>query len=265
MGFYDAWNAEAHIRLFDLWSRVPLFVLKDRYRRFNEVQLLNAVADGLTLPFTLLEVGCATGEFYRYFTVRYPKASYIGCDISEVAISRAQKKYRAARFLRTDTNLDAVADLKPDIVFCRDVILHQTAPFAFLQRLYDLAQHFLILRLRTRDVGTTESDPEKSCQFMYGAWVPYIVLNCGELVGEIIQFVPSPRRVHLSKHYMVLGGQHARFLPKECYYQRTGTAESALLIEKGDGSSTCAVHEEARPEDLHLRPMARVVAWLARR
>jgi len=264
MKFHDAWRSTAHVQLFDTWSRVPLFVLRDRYERFNEVRLLNTVVDGRNSQFSLLEVGCATGEFYRYLAARHPKASYIGCDISQGAIQRAQEKYPApGRFILTDENLSAIAGLKPDVVFCRDVILHQPAPFDFLRRLYGLTQSLLVLRLRTRDIGVTETDPEKSCQLNYGKWAPYIVLNCQELLKEIEQYSPRPCRVHLAKHYMVLGGQHSRFLPKECYFQETGTAESALLIEKGDGSPTCAVHEETRPENLQLGPMARMIAWLA--
>lgn len=261
MGFYDAWKSQEHVQLFDIWSRVPLFVLRDRYERFNEVRLLNAWADARQSPFSLLEIGCATGEFYRYFAARHPNASYVGCDISEVAIRRAQEKCPATgRFVHTDENLSAVAGLKPDVVFCRDVLLHQPDPFAFLQRLYGLTQHTLVLRLRTRDVGATELDPEKSCQRNYGAWAPYIVVNAQELLRTIQGFSPRPRRIHLAKHYMILGGQHARFLPKACYYPETGTAESALLIEKVDGNAPCAVTEEVCPENLRLGLIAGAVA-----
>jgi SAM-dependent methyltransferase len=266
IGYYDAWKAKGHVQLFDIWSRVPLFVLRDRFERFNEVLLLNTWLEGYDSSFSLLEIGCATGEFYRYFSARYPKAPYVGCDISEAAISRAQEKYPApGRFVHTDENLNSVGGLKPDVVFCRDVILHQPDPFAFLQKLYSLTQGLLVLRLRTRDVGATETDPEKSCQLNYGIWAPYIVLNCQELVSHIKHFAPPPCRIHLVKHYMVLGGQHARYIPKECYFPETGTAESALLIQKGDGATMCAVHEEAKPEDLQLGFVARVIAWLCRR
>jgi len=265
MGFYDAWKSEAHVQLFDIWSRAPLFVLRERYERFNEVKLLNASIDGHKQSFAMLEVGCATGEFYRYFASRHPKASYIGCDISGAAIKRAQEKYKAPdRFMQTDKELSGVAERKPDVVFCRDVILHQTDPFVFLRRLYDLAQRLLILRLRTRDVGVTEKDPEKSCQLNYGVWAPYIVINSMELLNTVKGFTPRPKVVRLTKHYMVLGGQHARYLPKDCYFKETGTAESALLIEKGPGAGDIEVVEETAPEDLRLGLTAGIVSWLSR-
>lgn len=266
MGFHDAWKAEGHVQLFDVWSRAPLSVLRDRFERCNEVKLLNAAVDEWTSVFSILEVGCATGEFYRYFRSRHSRASYVGCDISEAAIRRAQEKYPAhGRFVHTDEQLRAVSGLRPDVIFCRDVILHQPDPFAFLCRLYDLTQKFLILRLRTRDVGATEMDPEKSCQLNYGIWAPFIVLNCQELLKEIEQFSLRPGRIHLAKHYMVLGGQHARYLPKGCYLKETGTAESALLIEKGNGNSTCTVQEEAMPENLSLSLKSKILFKLFRR
>jgi len=266
MGFYDAWKSKDHVQLFDSWSRIPLCVLRDRYERCNEVRLLNAWLEGRSPNFFLLEVGCATGEFYRYFADRYRQATYVGCDISEAAIRRAQEKYASpGRFIHTDEKLVSVACLKPDVVFCRDVILHQPAPFDFLHRLYELAHQAVVLRLRTRDEGATETDPEKSCQLNYGVWAPYIVLNCKELVSCLQQFLPPPCCIRLAKHYTVLGGQHARFLPKDCYYPKTATAESALLIEKGTGNDACTVMEEAMPEHLQLGLLSRVLARLLRR
>ena len=121
------------------------------------------------------------------------------------------------------------------------------------------------MRIRTREVGETVRDPALSCQLNYGVWAPYIVVNSQELLKELAQFIPQPSLVRLVKHHMVLGGQHARYLPKECYFPETGTAESALLIQKGGGAATCLVHEEAKPENLQLGLVARVIAWLSRR
>jgi len=35
---------------------------------------------------------------------------------------------------------------------------------------------------------------------------------------------------------MQLGGYNSRYLPKECYYPQTNTAETAVLIEKANNS-----------------------------
>ena len=127
-----------------------------------------------------------------------------------------------------------------------------------------MARHSLVLRVRTRDVGTTELDPDKSCQLNYGVWAPYMVLNCRELVENVKQMQPHPKRVHIAKHYMVLGGQNSRYLPKDCYLAETGTAESGLLIEKGGESDRLDVLEEDRPERLRPGLLNRAIAWTAR-
>jgi hypothetical protein len=259
MGFLDAWSDPAHVRHFDLWSRVPLFVLRDRYERFNEVQLLNSVVDGRKSPFLLLEVGCATGEFFRYFRSRHPLAEYVGCDISDVAVSRAREKFGTqGTFIQTEAGLDEVRHIKPDVLFCRDVLLHQPQPYAFLRILYSFEAHHLILRLRTRDIGQTESDPAKSCQLNYGQWAPYMVLNSKELIGIAGNLSPRPSEIVLRKHYMVLGGQHARFLPKDCYFPETRTAESALMITRERCDFSTVVREYESKENLKLRTISRI-------
>ena len=261
---HAAWGREQHAVHFDALSHVPRFVLRRSYERFNEVRLLNAALDHAREPSLLLEVGCATGEFYRYLTLRHPRVTYVGCDISRPATERACQKYPEGRFILTDVDLKAVNHVDPDVIFCRDVAHHQPDPLAFIRKLYGMARSLLVMRIRTRDAGETVRDPALSCQLNYGVWAPYIVVNSQELLKELAQFIPQPSLVRLVKHYMVLGGQHARYLPKECYFPETGTAESALLIEKGEGSAPCTIKEEAVPENLQLGFVARVVSWLAR-
>lgn len=262
---YDAWGQQEHAIHFDALSRVPGFVLSQAYERFNEVQLLKEALARRPDPCRLLEVGCATGELYRYLRLRHPTIGYVGCDISRPALERARQKYQAnGRFIETDVDLRTVSNVKPDILFCRDVVHHQPDPLAFIRKLYDMTQSLLVLRIRTRDVGETVWDPAQSCQLNYDAWAPYIVMNSHALLKAIEEFSPRPKLVRLAKHYMILGGQHARYLPKECYIKETGTAESALLIEKGNGSGSCTITNEAMSENLQFGLVARVLSWLTR-
>src|SRR5438477_2821761 len=169
---YTSWNQEGHAVHFDGLRFIPTPLLARRWEGFNEVRMLGALLrrePGLTV----LEIGCATGEMYRYVSRRHRQATYIGADISEPAVARAREKFGAhARFIVTDPSLAALDGLVPDIVFCRDVLQHQTEPWAFLERLYRLAGRYLIMRIRTRDRGATEYDPERSCQYHAGSWVP---------------------------------------------------------------------------------------------
>lgn len=159
--------------------------------------------------------------------------------------------------------------IRADIVFCKDVVHHQTDPKKLLSALYEKANNYLILRVRTREVGPTVFDPSQSCQFLYGDWVPYIVFNSAELAELIRSYQPSPVRIALWRHPVVLGGAGGRYLPKELYDPQTGTAETAVLIEKRSGSSEAETQVEVitRPETRGLaRPLwLRSIVSLAKR
>ena len=247
---YESWDSQEHPGEFDNLRFVPTFALKRVYESFNEVQLLSETASNQVDGFSVLEVGCATGELYRYLSFRYPKVSYTGCDISEPAIERARTKFpNGAIFHIIDKELDAVSELQADIVFCRDVVHHQTDPFAFLEKLYRSCTKTMIIRTRTRDAGASVLDPELSCQYVYGTWVPFMVLNCDDIVSELTKMEPRPARIKLVKDYVVLGGSNQRYLPKGCYEESTGTAVTALLIERGEAEQLeCRVEQEVREE-----------------
>jgi SAM-dependent methyltransferase len=215
----------------------------------------------------LSDVGCAAGGFYRFFRRTGPALEYKGFDISEVAIERARSLYPKVAFRVFDGRLKSLPDVQADIVFCRDVVHHQENPRAFLSDLYDIARRYLILRVRTREVGTTVFDVDRSCQYTYGHWVPYIVFNTSELLELIRSFTPPPARITLLRHPVVLGGQTSRFLPKELYYPETGTAETAVLIGKGDGkgSSETTVTLNTCPEVHEPTGWAKWVRQTARR
>jgi SAM-dependent methyltransferase len=233
---YTSWNREGHAAHFDGLRFIPTPLLVRRWEGFNEVRMLGALLRREP-RLTVLEIGCATGEMYRYVSSRHRQATYIGADISEPAAARAREKFGArARFIVTDPSLAALDGLTPDVVFCRDVLQHQTEPWTFLERLYRLAGRYLIMRIRTRDRGATEYDPERSCQYHVGSWVPFIMLNVDELVETLAtRFRPTPSRIELVKAPIVLGGHQGRLVPKDCYETATGTAETAMLLAKGSG------------------------------
>lgn len=235
--WYADWQHQSHASHFDGRHGLDAKNLVRNYESLNDVRLLNERVDR-TRPLTLLEVGCATGEFSRYLRRRFPFVNYYGVDISEPAIGRAREKYPEARFFvaRPGARLaEALRELAvppaPEVVYAKDVLHHQTGPFEFLGDLVGVASETVVLRCRTRDVGQTELDPEKSCQYHYGGWMPYIVINLSELVGHVADSAPGAEIVVL-RHRMVLGGQYGRFLPKECYLRETGTAETALGVFK---------------------------------
>ncbi|KPL15752.1 hypothetical protein AMJ74_00815 [candidate division WOR_3 bacterium SM1_77] len=230
----EAWQEPIHADFFDARARHSLRLLRRAYENFNEFRLFVENKEYIRGRH-FVEIGCATGELYRYLCHYHPEFSYRGFDISRPAIERAIQKYPYGHFDVCEFDLSDViaANLNPAVVWARDVVLHQPDPFEYLSRLLPISNEVTILRLRTRDKGVTVRDAELSCQWHYNHWVPYMVLNVDEAIEIICQAVPVKRMI-IMKNYVQLGGWHNRFLPKECYYPETGTAETAVYIVRSE-------------------------------
>lgn len=230
---WKEWNTNDHAEAFDFWTATPTWRLRRQFESFNEFRILKE-AKGTLERRSLLDVGCATGELYRYVARYHLDLAYRGIDVSAPAIERAQRKYPQGQFFVVPPSLDDATAVgpPPGILWSRDVVHHQPDAFSFLRKILGLGQEVTILRLRTRDRGASVTDPAKSCQWQYGGWAPYIVLNVDDLTRAITSTTPV-RRIEYRKRYEVLGGQHGRHLPKECYDPGTGTAETAVLISHG--------------------------------
>ena len=228
---HRAWQNSTHAELFDAWANLPLSALRKTYESFNEIRLLVQHESHLKGRH-FLELGCATGELYRYLRYRHPQFQYVGFDISKVAIERAGQKYPAGRFFVCGIDLDQIQNHqpRPDILFARDVVHHQPCPLEFLGKLLAIPREAVFLRIRTRDQGKSVLDPDQSCQWNYQHWAPYMVLNTDEVIATISQ-IKIVEKICIYKHYQVLGGRHNRFLPKECYDPATGTAETAVYVK----------------------------------
>lgn len=237
LDLHEAFQDEFHSRHFDARYKLNLRGLKKEYESFNEFKLLLRFKSVLRKKI-FLELGCATGELYRYIKHYHEDFIYYGLDISEPAINRARAKYPSGNFFLINENNSICEEVKklqinPNILFVRDVVIHQIHPFEFLRQIIQIPKDLVILRVRTRDKGNTVLDPELSCQFYCGKWVPYLVLNIDELI-DIIRSCVKFETLCIIKNYMQLGGYHSRYLPKECFYSDTGTAETAVLLKKSD-------------------------------
>jgi hypothetical protein len=237
--WWSDWQSVDHATKFDFRASVPSRVLVRDFESFSDIQLLKEVLGGTSSSHLLLEVGCATGDFYRYLGIRYPGVRYSGIDVSNPAVTRARSKYPQAQFITVDPawTPETVVEFcgwRPDIVFSKDVIHHQVDPLGFLARLLAMTSQNLIFRTRTRDNGPTEWDPEKSCQYHYGGWMPYIIINLSDLIEHIRRTVPGADIV-IHRNHMILGGRCNRYVPKDCYLESTGTAETAVRVSVGPG------------------------------
>src|SRR3989338_1460307 len=184
----SVWQKSEHAQCFDAWSCLTQDELRKVYESFNEIKLFKKY-EGEIKGTSIFEIGCATGEFYRYLKKRFPKFSYSGFDISKNAVLRAKKKYPKGEFFVCSSDLTNMAAPfgRPSIVFSRDVVHHQLKPYEFLNTLISLAQEVLILRIRTLDKGESILDSERSCQWHYGGWVPYLILNTDEVIETILK------------------------------------------------------------------------------
>lgn len=251
--WYGDWQSPAHVAAFDARSCLDARNLIRNYEAFNDVRLLKERLDP-SRAVDLMEVGCATGEFSRYLHLTFPSLRYTGVDISAPAIARAKAKYPQTAFFVVDATRPLAETLKtlgvpehPAMVYSKDVVPHQMEPLAFLSGLIRQVSEAVIVRCRTRDVGQTERDPERSCQYHYGGWMPYIVLNLQELIDHILAEAPGSEVV-VYRHHMVLGGSNNRFLPKELYLEETGAAETAVGIFKTTDQPGCVVIRD-RPDE----------------
>lgn len=246
----QAWGDPDHAKVFDYMHSMPNFILKKHYESFNEGRLLMEVQ---LKSGVLYEVGCATGELYRYLRNNQRHLSYHGFDLSEPAIRRAREKYPEARFTKLNGGTEEIRKKfeQPDLVWCRDVIMHQNDPYLFLKGLVELAKEAVIMRFRTRDKGATIFRTEDSCQLHWDRfWVPYIVLNTDEMLHAISAH-SDVCEVVVCRACEVLGGHNSRILPKDLYFKSSGTAETALLIRKGirKGNSMRIIYQDSKNSD----------------
>lgn len=262
MANFNSWQEADHAVIFDGRMFYPTFGLKQVYQNFNEFVLLHQCLPS-DKPFTLVDIGCATGEISRYLRWAYPQMDYIGCDISKTALGRARTKYPKVKFIDIDIDLSVLKEIAPEYIFSRDVVIHQKNPFEFLRRLCSSVRQGVILRLRTRDKGQTVLDVENSCQLIYGHWAPFIIFNIDELVDFLIS-LKRCSKIKILKNYIPLGGFNARYLPKDCYLEETGTAESAVYIEISKEAGQPEVCIESRQEEVSIPIFCRVFSRILR-
>lgn len=264
-----AWGDQEHANVFDYMYTMPNYILKKHYESFNEGRLLKAYKPAIGSDI-FFEIGCATGELFRYINKYRKEFSYHGFDISEPSITRAKQKYPKGNFHRLTGGFEEMQQKygQPNVVWCRDVILHQNDPYSFLDNLISLAKDALFVRLRTRDIGDTVFDTQISCQLHWDRyWVPYIVVNTDEMIRRI-EVHQDVKKITICRAYEVLGGHNYRFLPKDLFFRESRSAETALLIEKGsrggNGLEILYIDQPDRPKYSLVERAVRKLFSLAR-
>ncbi len=247
------------MKAFDFWNKRSDLDFNYAYGCFSEQQYLLESSKIIDNP-EIVDIGSATGTTYRFLRNKIGSSgfSYKGIDISMPVIERARVLYPEVNFLKSHGESPyEILRSKSDIVYSRDTVLHQENPYEFLDQLLEITERFLIIRLRTRDDGDTEFDISKSCQLHYDSfWMPYIVLNIEELIAHIKKN-KNVVKIKINRSYEVLGGQNNRFLPKDLYFKKTGTAETSMMIEldssKQDGDIELIYDDKIEGQELIKR------------
>lgn len=235
MVFTEAWQNNEHAKEFGKAGRKKDFkIWITKFQRYIPARCLNYLVNvSVSRPISVLDVGCASGNFYAYLSSIDASGewTYKGLDISKPAIEFARKQYGQELFDQIGVDED-LSGRNADIVLSIDVFIHQVKPFEHLNRIINTSNKFLVVRLRTRDNGETVLDPAMSCQMQYGEWVPWIVCNTNELYEKILEFSESPVKISSFKRPKILAGEGDRYLPKELYLENSKTALTTLIIEK---------------------------------
>ncbi len=181
--------------------------------------------------YNLLEVGIGAGNFFRLLKINKIFNHYTGADINENYISLAKELHEYKNFYLTDENLKKNLEKKYDIVYSRNVALHQTDPYFFINNLINKARKILIIELKTRNKGETILDTNYSYQIVDGVLIPYIVLNFNELKDFLSNHKLCQNSIiTINREYTILGGKNLRHLEKDLFEKETGGANTTLTI-----------------------------------
>ena len=244
------WNSkelENHYLHLHKYYNSSLFNLKfgSYYSSFKSLNILRNNPE-----YDILEVGIGAGNFYRLLKINKIYNKYTGADISEYYINLAKKIHDSNNFILTSVDNSLNLEKKYDFVYSRNVALHQSDPFNFIQNLLDKTKSTVVIELRTRDIGKTNLDVNNSCQLVDNVWVPYIVLNYQELKDFLLKNERiKTSKITLNREYTILGGKNGRYLQRELYYKNTKTANTNIIIEFNHKFEILETYES----DLHFK------------
>lgn len=113
--------------------------------KFAEEQVKHLPIDN-SFVGKILDFGCAEGDAFPVYKMKYPKADLYGIDLSEYAIKTAKNRYSDfAQFLIGDDNLLVSNELSFDIVICSNVFEHLSDYKVVLENLLKISPIVIIV------------------------------------------------------------------------------------------------------------------------
>lgn len=127
----ESWSKAA---LEKVWKKENILELEKRWDEKQKQKDKMSLVSSLVIGDSVLDIGCGTGDLYRYLN----DIEYLGVDQSEDMLERARLRNPLATFVRQNLYELDVSDY--DTVVCLDVLHHQP----------DLEPGFSILLEHTR-------------------------------------------------------------------------------------------------------------------
>lgn len=106
-----------------------------------------------TNNFSIIDIGCATGEGTDLLKRKFNRSEVTGIDFSFSAIEKAKEKYKTCSFQCKD--IDNI-DSRYDIIFCSNVLEHFINPFEKMRTLSIKSQKYFILLLPFQELDLHE-------------------------------------------------------------------------------------------------------------
>jgi SAM-dependent methyltransferase len=123
----------------------------------------------LSMPFSVLDVGCALGDALPVWKKKYPDAELAGCDVSSVSVERCVQEFgRLASFFTA--SFESIRGTW-DVIYCSNVLEH-------------FEQHVEIASALLR-----------RCRWLF-IMTPY-----AELTGDGRPLQPAPGRLHVASFF----------------------------------------------------------------
>ncbi len=149
--------------------------------------------------FSILDLGCAAGGFYRVFKSFEPTISYTGVDISHVMIRKAQLQFPGIPFHVTEGSTLPFQDHSFDLVYCSGA-LHLSEDWReILREGWRVTKKYFIFNIRmTETIPTLENIQVSYEKIAFNNnWdgvsvVPYIIVNVNDFMNVLASLDPVP-------------------------------------------------------------------------
>ncbi len=184
----------------------------------------------------VLDVGCASGGFFKIMHSLEPAIDYTGIDIAEPSIESARQKYPEARFLVTDGLHIPFVDGVFDVVHCTSVLVVEPRYQELLKEMYRVSNRFVLADMRIlKNLGSALT-PENSYYRIefegqyQGTNVPYVIADADEVVNFILTLEPRPQALRGTGYYHAVSPMATTPYSEVCM--------TIFLIQKGHLGTT---------------------------